>query len=59
MKIVYLGPDYFNLLEFKSYEEMNELVLNHPNREEYSPESFAEAFNTDWISDQGVISIKN
>jgi hypothetical protein len=53
IKIVYLGSDYSEELEFENESQRDDLILEHPNREVYSVEGFVEAFNQDYISDLG------
>jgi hypothetical protein len=55
MTIVHLNCDDMNELEYASNEERNQLILNHPNREEYSVGDFVRAFNSEYISDLATL----
>jgi hypothetical protein len=58
MVIVYLHSDAASDLDWENAVDRNAKVLAHPESIEYSPEEFAEAFNTEIISDLGYIAIK-
>ena len=55
--IAYLNSDDSAELEFSIEKEKMNGIINHPNTEYYTPTGFAEAFNSDGISDLGYIAI--
>ena len=64
MWIVYLNSDASADLEFhqsddplERAENIKKAVLAHPDTELYTPADFADAFNSDFISDQAYIAI--
>ncbi len=58
ISIIYLASDYISDLNYITNDERDEQIKKHPNKEVYSLQSFIEAFNDEWISDQGLITIE-
>ena len=55
MVIIYLNSEAVSDLEFDTLEQRDEIAKSHPEREIYGLNDFQNAFNSEEISDLGLM----